>query len=143
MDPVTKEQKEEVLGTFEQYPVKLAWAITVHKSQGLTFDKAIIDVGRPSRRGRSTWRCRVLRSLDGLILRTRIDPSRGEHGPGCDGLQRAAHTQQPLPEQLKDQQQHYLQAVLTSTFDLGDLLKKVGASCRRTMRRWTSSRTRA
>jgi ATP-dependent exoDNAse (exonuclease V) alpha subunit len=46
VNDATKELEEQVIGTFEQYPVKLAWSVTVHKSQGLTFDKAIIDVGQ-------------------------------------------------------------------------------------------------
>ncbi|MBP7182924.1 MAG: AAA family ATPase, partial [Flavobacterium sp.] len=46
VDETTKEIEEEVLGSFVHYPIKLAWAITVHKSQGLTFDKAALDVSQ-------------------------------------------------------------------------------------------------
>lgn len=125
VDAVTKEQKEEVLGVFEQYPVKLAWAITVHKSQGLTFSKAIIDVGSAFAPGQVYVALSRLRSLDGLILRTRIHPSVVSTDRDVVAFSERRHTQPPLPEQLKEQQRHYLQAVLSSTFDLGDILKKV------------------
>ena len=68
----TNELDEEVIGTFSHFPVKLAWAVTVHKSQGLTFDKAIIDVGRAFAPGQVYVALSRLRSLDGLILRSRI-----------------------------------------------------------------------
>ncbi len=126
VDAATKEQKEEVLGTFTQYPVKLAWAITVHTSQGLTFDKAVVDVGSAFAPGQVYVALSRLRSLDGLILRTRIDPGVVSTDREVVAFSKRGHAQPPLPEQLQEHQRRYIEAMLTSSFSLGDILKKLG-----------------
>jgi hypothetical protein len=68
LDENSQEIKEEVLGTFVHYPIKLAWAITVHKSQGLTFEKAILDVSDAFAPGQAYVAFSRLTSLKGLVL---------------------------------------------------------------------------
>jgi nucleoside-triphosphatase THEP1 len=66
--------EEEELGTFTQYPIRLAWSITIHKSQGLTFDKAIVDAGSSFAPGQVYVALSRLTSLNGLVLKSRIYP---------------------------------------------------------------------
>lgn len=68
LDKTTKEVEKKVLGTFKQFPVKLAWAVTIHKSQGLTFEKAILDLEGTFAAGQLYVALSRLTSLDGLVL---------------------------------------------------------------------------
>jgi hypothetical protein len=71
-----KEQKkivEEIIGTFEQFPIRLAWAITVHKSQGLTFKKVIADLGSAFAPGQVYVALSRCTSFSGLMLKTQLN----------------------------------------------------------------------
>jgi len=71
----SKEIEEEVVGSFMQYPLRLAWAITIHKSQGLTFEKAVIDAAGAFSHGQTYVALSRCKTLEGLILSSKIPDS--------------------------------------------------------------------
>ena len=72
LDNQTKELKEKIIGTFTQFPLKLAWAITIHKSQGLTFEKAVIDANLAFAHGQVYVALSRCKSFEAMVLRTPI-----------------------------------------------------------------------
>ena len=69
-----KSIQEDILGSFVQYPVRLAWAVTIHKSQGLTFDRLIIDAGKSFASGQVYVALSRCRTLEGIVLKSKITP---------------------------------------------------------------------
>ncbi len=125
IDEKSKELEEEVIGTFSQYPIKLAWAVTVHKSQGLTFEKAIIDVGRAFAPGQIYVALSRLQSLEGLVLRTRINTSSICSDRDVVAFTRNKEQQKPLPVILQEQQRKFLERLLNTTFDFSVIGKQL------------------
>lgn len=108
---------EEELGTFVQYPIRLAWAITIHKSQGLTFNKAIIDAGQSFAPGQVYVALSRLTSLDGLVLFSRIRENCISTDAQASAFAATAQEEGTLQQALKEAQQRYTHDFLLSTFD--------------------------
>lgn len=120
--------EEEELGSFRQYPIRLAWAITIHKSQGLTFDKAIIDAGASFAPGQVYVALSRLRSMEGLVLRSRIPPSSISTDPKVvfyteDRMSEGA------AEQLEQEQLAFIGESLRKAFQWSRLVEQLQDHC--------------
>lgn len=126
IDPTTREITEEKVGSFVQLPLKLAWAITIHKSQGLTFDRAVIDAGAAFAHGQVYVALSRCKTFEGLVLSSPI-PS---HAIKTDGAvsQFIAQTSQSPPslEKLQAAKILYQQRLLTECFDFSKLRGMLG-----------------
>ena len=121
----TKEIEQNVIGEFIQYPLRLAWAITVHKSQGLTFDRAIIDVHAAFAFGQVYVALSRCKSLEGLTLKTPISSqmikSDSEVVTFCDN----ARQKQPDEQSLNKYIVSYQRDVLLKIFDFNSLQRQL------------------
>lgn len=124
IDAETKEIREEVDGTFRQYPLRLAWAITVHKSQGLTFDHAVLDITDSFTHGQVYVALSRCRTLEGMVLARPLLSGSVITDASVNAyidreLQEAQQTEEKLPQMMYE----YYFSLLNELFDF-TLLKK-------------------
>lgn len=124
------EIEEEELGSFTQFPVRLAWAITIHKSQGLTFDKAIVDAGKSFAAGQVYVALSRLRSLDGLVLHTKIHPDLVMTDERVVAFCSRLTDTRMLKDSLAQEQRLYACRRLQQIFDLEKLFEQIQIICR-------------
>lgn len=117
LDKSTRQLNEDVLGSFSQYPLRLAWAITIHKSQGLTFEKAVIDAGKAFAPGQVYVALSRCTNLDGMVLHSKI---RSSTLYADDRIVRFTKNVLPLEDiqhELTQAKKAYQEKTLSSLFD--------------------------
>ena len=133
-DEKTGKIDEEVLGTFTQYPLRLAWAVTIHKSQGLTFDKVIIDAARAFAAGQVYVALSRCRTLEGIVLSSKLDYVELDNDPSVlrytDNQPPVETIQQALPTARKEYEIQLFSALFDfhRTLSLVDQMRKMVVS---------------
>ncbi len=117
--------EQETLGTFTQFPLRLAWAITIHKSQGLTFEKVMIDAGAAFSSGQVYVALSRCTSLDGIVLLSKI-PSEAIYSNDnvVKGHEALTH-KGSLPERFEGARQIFTQQLLEEIFSFNEITSAI------------------
>ncbi len=118
LDTTTNEISERIEGKFVQYPLKLAWAITIHKSQGLTFERAIIDAEASFAHGQVYVALSRCKTLEGIVLKTKISSRSIINDTTINGFTQQIEEKQPDNHSLTSCKQAYQLDLLCDLFQL-------------------------
>lgn len=113
----TKEITEEIEGVFRQYPIRLAWAITIHKSQGLTFERAIIDARNSFAHGQTYVALSRCKTLEGMVLESPLRREAIISDSVVDDFTKRMEENEPGTSQLHDMQKAYFLDLLSDLFN--------------------------
>lgn len=121
LDRETQEIRENLIGTFRQYPLRLAWAVTIHKSQGLTFDRVIIDAQAAFAPGQVYVALSRCRTLEGLSLSTPLSQAAIRTDAAVRRFSETARRNHPTRRQLAAAKIAYQQHLMLDCFDFSRL----------------------
>ncbi len=121
LDKETQEIDEKIIGSFSQFPLRLAWAITVHKSQGLTFEKMAVDLGETFAPGQAYVALSRCTSLDGLVLLSKMRTDNVSVSNKIVQFHDRARQNDGIESVLKEAKMRFASERLRQAFDFGEL----------------------